>query len=133
MDDPAEKDSIRFANLHSKPVEQVALLPGPPPKPFRVIGHVLIKGAPAAKWQKVAEAAREEAADMGADAVFMADAGEYYAGTVIMPGSTTTTTTGSFTGSSFSARSQTYSGPSTAMAMQNKRFTGIAIVYESQK
>jgi len=67
---------------------------------------------------------------MGADAVFMGNASEYQAGAIIMPGSSTTTTTGSFTGRSFDATSNTFTGPTTAMGIQKKQFTGIAIIYQ---
>jgi len=95
-----------------------------------VIGHVFVKGAPAASWQSVAEGARAEAAEMGADAVFMGNAGEYQAGAVIMPQSSTTTTTGTITGSSFNATSHTFTGPTTAIGMRARQFTGIAIQYQ---
>lgn len=125
-----KRDSIRYVNLPPKPIEQVELLPGPPSKPFKVIGHVFVKGAPAANWQAVADGARAEAAEMGADAVFMGNAGEYQAGTVIMPQNSTTTTTGTITGSSFNATSNTFAGPTTAIGMRAKQFTGIAIQYQ---
>ena len=124
-----KKDSIRFANLPAKPVEQVELLSAPPSKPFKIIGHVMIKGAMAASWQRVANGAREEAADMGADAVFIGNAEEYQAGTYISPAGSTTTTNGTFTNQSFNATGNTSIGPTTAIAIQKKRLTGIAIVY----
>ncbi len=127
-----KRDSIRFVTLPPKPIEQVALLPGPPEKPFKVVGHVFVKGAPAASWQSVAEGARAEAAEMGADAVFIGNAAEYQAGTIIMPHSSTTTTTGSFSGGPFNATSNTFMGPTTAMGIEKKRFTGIAIMYQQQ-
>lgn len=126
-----KRDSIRYVTLPPKPIEQVELLPGPPNKPFRVIGNVFLDGAPASSWQSVADAAREEAARIGADAVFMGQAGEYQAGTVIMPsGPTTTTTTGTMVGSTFNMRSNTYAGPTMAGGVRRKQFTGIAIVYQ---
>jgi hypothetical protein len=39
-----KSDSIRYVSLPAKSVEQVELLPGPPDKPFKVIGHVFIDG-----------------------------------------------------------------------------------------
>jgi hypothetical protein len=125
-----KRDSIRYVTLPAKPIEQVELLPGPPTKPFKVVGHVFVTGAPAASWQSVAEGARAEAAEIGADAVFMGVAGQYQAGTVIIPGSSTTTTTGTITGSSINMTSNTFGGASIAAGIQRKRFTGIAIVYQ---
>ncbi len=69
---------------------------------------------------------------MGADAVFIGNAAEYQAGTIIMPHSSTTTTTGSFSGGPFNATSNTFMGPTTAMGIEKKRFTGIAIMYQQQ-
>jgi len=128
-----KRDSIRYVTLPAKPIEQVELLPGPPNKSFKVVGHVFVKGAPASSWQAVAEGARAEAAEMGADAVFMGNAGEYQAGTVIMPGSSTTTTTGTISGSSINSTSNSFAGPTTAIGIQKKQFTGIAIVYQTEK
>lgn len=125
-----KRESIRFATLPPKPIEQVELLPGPPSKSFKVVGHIFVDGKRSANWQSLAEAARVEAAEIGADAVFMGNAGEYQAGTMILPGSSTTTTMGSFSGRSFNANSNTFAGPSMAVGIQKKQFTGIAIVYQ---
>ena len=95
-----KKDSIRYMTLPAKTAEQVELLPGPPDKPFKVVGHVFIDGSNKRGWQSIAEAAREEAADMGADAVFMGDMGQYESGTMTMPGASTSTTTGTLRSSS---------------------------------
>jgi hypothetical protein len=128
-----KKDSVRYATLPSKPIALVELLPASPEKPFKVIGRVFVGGTPAANWQQLAEAAREEAAAMGADAIVLGDAGELPVGTIIMPGSTTTNTTGDFYGNSFSARSRSSASPTMAMAIQQKRMTGTAILYDRSK
>ena len=125
------KDSIRYITLPSKSVEQVDLLLGPPTKPFRIVGNVFIEGARTASWESVVEAAREEAADMGADAVFMGQAGEYQAGTVIMPSGSPTTTTGTMSRSSANMTSNTYAGQTVATEVRREQFTGIAIMYEN--
>jgi hypothetical protein len=46
----------------------------------KVIGHVFIDGSDYRGWQSIADAAREEAAEMGADAVFMGQMGQYQSG-----------------------------------------------------
>jgi hypothetical protein len=51
-------------------------------------------GANLRSWQSIAEAARAEASDIGADAVFMGQMGEYQSGSVSLPTGSTTTTTG---------------------------------------
>src|SRR5262245_2243387 len=88
------KDSIRYLTLPAKAIEQVELLPEPPDKPFKVVGHVFIDGSNKRGWQSMANAAREEAAEMGADAVFMGQVGTYQSGSMTMPSTSTTTTTG---------------------------------------
>jgi hypothetical protein len=40
-----KEDSIQFSNLTPKPIGQVELLPDQATKPFKVIGHVVIKAA----------------------------------------------------------------------------------------
>ena len=122
-------DSIRYEHLPAKPIDQVELLAGPPDRPFKVIGHVMLDGPRLASWQRMAEAAREEAAELGADAVFLGDLGQYQSGSVIMPGHSTTTTTGTTLGSSFSATSHTFGGPTMAMPVIRKQATAIAIRY----
>jgi hypothetical protein len=84
--------------LPAKSVEHVELLPGPPDKPFKVVGHVFIDGANSRSWQSIAEAARAEAADIGADAVFMGQMGENQSGAVSIPTGSTNTTTGTLNG-----------------------------------
>lgn len=127
-----KKDSIRYVSLPPKPVEQVQLLSGPPDKPFRVVGHVFVEGRRSHNWQSMAEGAREEAADMGADAVFMGPAEHYEAGTIVLPGGSTTTTTGTMIGSSsVRMNSFTSSGPTIAAPVMRKRLSGIAIQYQN--
>jgi hypothetical protein len=46
---------IRYVTLPAKTVEQVELLPGPPDKPFKVVGHVFIDGSNKRGWQSIAE------------------------------------------------------------------------------
>ena len=129
-----KKDSIRYMTLPARTVEQVELLPGPPDKPFKVVGHVFIDGSNKRGWQSIAEAAREEAADMGADAVFMGDMGQYESGTMTMPGASTSTTTGTLRSSSnrstINTNTNTFSGPAVTTGINRKQLSAIAIVYQ---
>ena len=129
------KDSIRYTTLPPKTVEQVALLPAPPDKPFKVIGHVFIDGSNKRGWQSIADAAREEAAEMGADAVVMGQIGQYQSGTVSASGPTsstaTTTTTGTANRPSFNTNSTTFAGPAVAKGVFRKQLSATAIVYEN--
>jgi hypothetical protein len=128
-------DSIRYVILPAKTVQQVELLPGPPDKPFKVVGHVFIDGSNKRGWQSIAEAAREEAADMGADAVFMGDMGQYQSGMMTMPSGSTSTTTGTLRSNSnrstFNTNTNTFSGPTVATGINRKQLSAIAIVYQN--
>jgi len=126
-----KRDSIRYFSLPAKTVEQVELLSGPPDKPFKVVGHVFIDGSNKRSWQSIAEAAREEAAEMGADAVFMGQMGQYESGTVSVPSGSTTTTTGTVGRSSFNTNSTTFAGPTVAAEIKRKQLSATAIVYQS--
>jgi hypothetical protein len=130
-----KRDSIRYVMLPAKTVEQVELLSGPPDRPFKVVGHVFIDGSNKRGWQSIAEAAREEAADMGADAVFMGQIGEYQAGTVTMPGASTTNTTGRVSTysnrSTINANSNTFSAPTVTTGISRKQLGATAIVYQN--
>jgi hypothetical protein len=127
-----KRDSIRYVSLPAKSVEQVVLLPGPPDKPFKVVGHVFIDGANSRSWQSIAEAARAEAADIEADAVFMGQMGEYQAGSVSLPTGSTTTTTGTLNRSALRLNSQTFAGPTVAAGIERKQLSGTAIVFENR-
>ena len=74
----------------------------------------MVDGPPAASWQRMAEAARAEAAEIGADAVFLGDVSQYQSGTIITDPS---------------AVSPYYAGPVTTTAVRRKQATAIAIVY----
>jgi hypothetical protein len=128
-----KKDSIRYITLSAKTAEQVQLLPGPPDKPFKVVGHVFIDGANSRSWQSIAEAAREEAADMGADAVIMGHTGQYQSGMVTMPGVSTSTTNGTLRSNSnrstLNTNTNTFSGPPVSTGINRKQLSAIAIVY----
>ena len=126
-----KRDSIRYVSLPPKTVEQVELLPGPPDKPFKVVGHVFIDGSDKRGWQSIAEAARAEAAEMGADAVFMGQMGQYQSGTMSVPSGSTTTTTGTAGRSSFNTNSTTFAGPTVSAGIQRKQLSATAIVYQS--
>jgi hypothetical protein len=125
------KDSIRYAPQAARPPETVDVLGGPPDEPFKVIGQVMIRAGTAASWDRIVQAAREEAASMGADAVFQGEAGMYSIGQVITPGTTYTQETTSVHLPSASATTYGYSTstPTTATNLQQKRWTGLAIVY----
>jgi hypothetical protein len=127
-----KRDSIRYVSLPAKSVEQVELLPGPPDKPFKVVGHVFIDGANSRSWQSIAEAARAEAADIGADAVFMGQMGEYQSGSMSIPTASTTTTTGTLNRSALRMNSQTFAGPTIAAGIERKQLSGTAIVFENR-
>ena len=126
-----KKDSIRYMTLPPKAVEHVELLPGPPDKPFKVVGHVFIDGSNKRGWQAVAEAAREEAASMGADAVFMGQMGEYQAGTMSVPTGSTMMTTRRADRSSFNSSSTTFAGPTVSAGVQRKQLSATAIIYQN--
>lgn len=72
-----KRDPIRYVSLPFKSVDQVELFPGPPDRPYKVVGHVFIDGLNKRGWQEIAEAAREEAAELGADAVFLPGPGKH--------------------------------------------------------
>jgi hypothetical protein len=112
-----KRDFIRYVSLPAKSVEQVVLLPGPPDKPFKVVGHVFIDGANSRSWQSIAEAARAEATDIGADAVFMGQMGETQSGAVSIPTGSTNTTTGTLNRSALRMNSQSFAGPTIAAGL----------------
>jgi hypothetical protein len=126
-----KRDSIRYVSLPAKSVEHVELLPGPPDKPFKVVGHVFIDGANSRSWQSVAEAARAEAADIGADAVFMGQMGESQSGALSIPTGSTNTTTGTLNRSALRMNSQAFAGPTVAAGIERKQLSGTAIMYLS--
>lgn len=130
-----KKDSIRYLNLPAKTVEQVELLSGPPDKPYKVVGHVFIDGSNKRGWQSMADAAREEAADMGADAVFMGQMGQYQSGMMTVPTGSTTTTTGTLNTSSnrstINTNSNIFSGPTVTTGINRKQISATAIVYQN--
>ena len=130
-----KKDSIRYITLPAKTVEQVELLPGPPDKPFKVVGHVFIDGSKKRSWQSIADAAREEAADMGTDAVFMGEMEQYQSGMMSMPSGSTSTTTGTLRSSSnrstINTNTNTFSGPTVTVGNNRKQLSAIAIVYQN--
>lgn len=127
-----KRDSIRYLSLPAKSLEHVEVLPGPPDKLFKVVGLVFIDGANARSWQSIVEAAREEAADIGADAVFMGQMGEYQSGAASMPTGSTTTTTGTLNRSALRMNSQSFAGPNIAAGIQRKQLSGTAIVFENR-
>ena len=63
------RDSMRYVDLPPNSPADIEFLHGPPQRPFKVIGKVMITGATAACWQRVMEGARQEAASMSADAM----------------------------------------------------------------
>jgi hypothetical protein len=89
-------------------------------------------GANSRSWQSIAEAARAEAADIGADAVFMGQMGEYQTGSVSIPTGSTTTTTGTLNRSALRMNSQSFAGPTIAAGVERKQLSGTAILFESR-
>lgn len=125
-----KKDSIRYITLPAKPADQVELLPGPPDKPYQVVGHVFIDGSNKRGWQSIAEAAREEAAEMGADAVFIGNIGQYQSGTMSSPNSSTTSTASTFNRSSMNTNSTMFTGPTVVEGIMRKQLSATAIMYK---
>jgi hypothetical protein len=66
-------------------LQQVEVLPGPPERPFKVIGHISLSEIPDTNWQTVSTHLREQAGAIGANAVFLGDPQMYPVGAVINP------------------------------------------------
>jgi hypothetical protein len=84
----AQRETL-LANSPSPLVEQVKVLPGPPNRLFTVVGHITLSGTPATNSQSLITHLREQAAAMGADAVFLGNAHHFQVGAVFdLTGST---------------------------------------------
>ena len=104
----ASQGAVRQASSLSGALQQVDVLPGPPERSFKVIGHISLRELPGTNWQTVATQLREQAAAMGADAVFLGNPHEYPVGAVInLPDSTRPIRAGAMVGSPFEASSPT--------------------------
>jgi hypothetical protein len=77
--------------------ESIPIYNNYPPVPYEIIGEVGGNGAPASSWQGMGKRIREYAAQMGGDAVVIAEQATPYVGTYTTP--TTVNTTSSAYGS----------------------------------
>ncbi len=138
-------DTIRYTTTtgHSpKPVEAVAVLPGPPSWPYEVLARLALNASPLRSMESIVEDARRQAAEMGADAIIVLDAGRHQAGVAVVPGSSATTGSSSTTGSAFitpggtsafgqsttSGQTTTYYSPSFGVPIMRKHLVIDAIV-----
>lgn len=123
-------DMIRYLELPPRPVEQVELLPAPPQRPHQIVARLFVEAGGGASYQELTQEARLKAAALGADALYIQEAGPQFAGTVVSPGSATTTAT--FTTSPSGAVTSTYvttTSPGYAAPLFVKRVVAVAVTY----
>lgn len=118
-------DMIRYLDLPPKPVESVELLPAPPQRPYQIVAQLFLEAGSGASFEDLTSEASRRAA-----ALFIQEAGSRYAGTVVSPG--TATTTGTVTASPSGAVTGTYvttTTPGYAAPLYVKRVVVLAITY----
>ena len=126
-------ESVRFAERPPQPVENVELLPGPPEQPFEVVGRILVEGLPLVSQEYLAQRVWQEAAELGAEAVFLEEVHEhvtYRSAVEMKPDASRVQTGGAVAGASFSASIDTSSTPIPFRPTRRKVAVGVAIVYQ---
>jgi hypothetical protein len=124
-----QTDAIHYLSLPPRPVEGVEVLPGPPPRPYALVAQIVVEGGSGASYEALVAEGRRKAADLGADAIFVQEAGSRYAGSVIQPGTATTTVVTSPSGSAGHATAVTTTTPGYVSPIYVKRLVLLAVTY----
>ena len=126
-------ESFRYADLPPRSVDEIEWLSEPPSNPFEIIGRVYVEGLTLVSHEYLARTIRQEAAELGAEAVFLENVHErvsYRQATTMKPDVSRTQSGGSIGGSSFSASIDTSSTPFPPRPTRRKVALGVAIVYK---
>ena len=135
----ASQGANRPASALSGPPQQVDVLLSPPERAFKVIGNISLYERPETNRQALVTQLREQAAAMGADAVFLGNPQVYPVGAVIdLPDSNRNAGAGGVVNSRVEASSPTLlrlarapRGKTTPSTKPRKLFyTGVAICYQ---
>ncbi len=127
-----QTDMIRYLALPPKAPEGVEVLPGPPQRPHQIVAQLILEAGEGTPYQELITEARIKAAEVGADAIFVQEAGSRYAGAIVNPGSATTT--GTFTMSPSGSRTATFvttTTPGYAAPIFRKRVVVLAVTYST--
>ena len=127
-----QTDMIRYLALPPKAPETVEVLPGPPERPHQVVAQLILESGESTPYQDLITEARIKAAEVGADAIFVQQAGSRYAGSIISPGSAATT--GTVTTSPSGITTSTFvttTTPGHATPFFRKRLVVLAVTYSA--
>ena len=127
-----QTDMIRYLALPPKAPEGVEVLPGPPQRPHQIVAQLILEAAESTPYQELITEARLKAAEVGADAIFVQQVGSRYAGSIVSPGSATTT--GTVTTSPSGSTTGTFvttTTPGHATPFFRKRLVVLAVTYST--
>lgn len=99
-----------------------------PPVPYKPIGEVEAKAAPASNWDSLYNRLKEEASIMGGDAIVVQE-GKEFGGIYTAPGYSTTTGSASVFGNTAYGSARTTYYPGSSFPIMKKRIVGIVIKY----